>query len=383
MIHDTRALFHSPKMNLLFSRGQRRSRYSLRPGLRNSAPSQSTSDVPLHQRLLSKEVDSQEESPLLSLFPPEIRSKIFTLALSDYEDTDALYNTDTCFTRPSYFAPRKTSTELLRTCRAIYRETWFLPFILREQTHWLSATNRAPPGYNERHSIPELQQLLAEITRQLSQDKIEIESLHVFAQMYRVEQGGLAVLLSTPGLHPRQLTLTIRHTDWWLWENDEPLRFEAEWIRGVSRAMSSSTREFRIELESLERKKDQVDAIGKHMAEHWFFERIDGTVLYADVSGKCQKVSRWTGTSTWHDHRWTRDENKDGKLDYYILTITFEPELALQRKGGVVSERAKENTGNPLFYKHVPVKLGLTENIEGYFFFLIFTSSFFFFRLVS
>jgi hypothetical protein len=356
-------------MNFLFPsqrglHGQHQSRFSRRPGLRNSAPSQpAATDDPLHQQILSKEIDSQEESPLLSLFPPEIRAKIFTFVLSDYEDTSASYNVDTCYSRPSYFAPRKTSTELLRTCRAIYRETWFLPFILAEQTHWLSAADRAPPGYSPWHSVPKLRQLIPEITRQLAQDKVEIESLHAFAQMYRVEEGGLADLLRTPGLHPRQLSLTIRHTDWWYWENDQPLRFEAEWINDVSRAMSPSTRQFRIELESLERKKDQIDTIGKHIAEHWFFKKSDGSVLYADVSGKCHEVSRWVGTSTWHDKRWTRDENADGKLDYYILTITFESELALTRRGGVVSETAKSNAEN-VFYQHIPVILGKAPEVD-------------------
>lgn len=317
--------------------------------------------VPLHQQLLSKEIDQQRESPLFSLFPPEIRAKIFAFALGDYENADALYDTDTCFSRPSYFAPRKTSTELLRTCRAIYRETWFLPFILREQTHWISAVDRAPPGYNEHRNIPELRRLISEIARQLDQDKVEIESLHAFAQMYRLEAGGLAALLNVDGLHPRQLTLTIRHTDWWYWEHDHPLRFEAKWINAVSAAMSPSTREFRIELESLERKKVQIDAIGKHMTENWFFKRNDGTVLYADVSGKCQKTSRWTGTSTWHNNRWTRDENEDGKLDYYILTITFESEYAIEKKGGAVSETAKRNAQQP-FYHHVPVSFRNTED---------------------
>ncbi|KAM0260076.1 hypothetical protein ACHAQJ_003000 [Trichoderma viride] len=350
-------------MNFLFQSSEG-PRFSRRRGLRNSAPSQPTTPIiPLHQRLLSKEADSQEESPLFSLFPPEIRAKIFTFVLSDYEDTNALYHSDTCYSRPSYFAPRKTSTELLRTCRAIYRETWFLPFILTEQTHWLSAADRAPPSYDDWRSVLKLKQLLPEITRQLGQDKVEIESLHVFAQMYRVEQDGLAELLSTPGLHPRQLSLTIRHTDWWYWEDDQALRFEAEWINQVSRAMSPSTREFRIELESLERKKDQIDTIGKHIAEHWFFKKSDGSVLYADVSGKCHEVSRWTGTSTWHNKRWTRDENINGKLDYYILTITFESELALVRRGGVVSETAKSNAGN-LLHQHIPVNLGAAEVVQ-------------------
>ncbi|KAL7917783.1 hypothetical protein ACQKWADRAFT_305932 [Trichoderma austrokoningii] len=345
-------------MNLfsLFQSGARpldQPQFSRRPGLRNSAP---PPPEPLHQQLLATEIKPQDESPLFSLLPPEIRSKIFIFVLSSYEDTDSPYLTDTCYSRPSYFAPHKTSTELLRTCRAIYRETWFLPFILTEQTHWLTAQDRAPPNYNSWRSITKLQKLLPEIARQLNQDKVEIESLHVFAQMYRIEQGGLAHLLHTSGLHPRRLTLTIRHTDWWFWEDDEPLRFEADWIHKAQTGMSPSLQEFRLELESLERKKDQIDAIGKHIAGNWFFKKLNDDVLYADVSGKCHEVSRWTGKSTWNQQRWTRDENADGKLDYYILTITFMSEHALMKRGGVVSEAAKLSAGD-IFHRHIPVNL--------------------------
>jgi hypothetical protein len=344
-------------------------RFSRRPGLRNSPPE------PLYQQLLAKEIEPQEGSPLFSLLPPEIRTKIFTFAPSDYEDTESPYNIDTYYSRPSYFAPRKTSTELLRTCRAIYRETWFLPFILREQIHWLSSPDRAPPNYSNWKSTEKLKELLPEIARQLNQDKVEIECLHVFAQMYQIEQGWLAKLLLIPGLHPRQLALTIRHTDWWFWEDDDPLRFEADWIHKIHGAISPSMQEFRFELESLERKKDQVDTIGKHIAENWFFKKLDGDVLYADVSGKCHEVSRWTGTSTLDDTRWTRDESSAGKLDYYILTITFMSEHALMKRGGVVSATAKLNAGNKS-HRHLPVNLAevdiptLTEN-SGYFGYVI------------
>lgn len=328
-------------------------RFSRRSGLRNSAP---PPPEPLYQQLLAKEIEPQEKSPLFSLLPPEIRSKIFTLTLSDYEDTDSPYQTDTCYSRPSYFAPRKTSTELLRTCRAIYRETWFLPFILREQTHWLSAQDRAPPNYSVWYTIAKLKDLLPEIARQLNQDKVEIESLHVFAQMYRIEQGGLAQLVHTSDIHPRRMTLTIRHTDWWFWEDDEPLRFEADWILRVQTGLSPSLKEFRLELESLERKKDQIDAVGQHIAENWFFKKLDDNVLYADVSGKCHEVSRWTGTSTWNNKRWTRDETSDGKLDYYVLTITFMSESALMKRGGVVSAKAKSHAAD-IFHRHIPINL--------------------------
>ncbi|UKZ52333.1 hypothetical protein TrVGV298_006108 [Trichoderma virens] len=325
--------------------GPQGQRYSRRPGLRNSM-------VPLHQRLLSKRIDAQEDSPLFSLLPAEIRAKIFTFALSHYEDTQALYNTNTFYSRPSYFAPRKTSTDLLRTCRAIYRETWPLPVALWEETVWMGHRLRAPPEYCHWKRAGKLQRLLPSLARQLGQEKAEIGSLHAFVQMFRLEHDDLASLLRTPGLHPRQLTLTIRDTDWRYWRQNWPLRFTAKWIKEVSSALSPSKTEFRIELEACESRKDEVDAIGKHIAENWFFGQYGGTILYADVSGKCHKVSRWTGPSI---------EGPSCYLNYYILTITFETELALLRKGGVASETARRNAGNP-FYEHVPANTGDAED---------------------
>jgi hypothetical protein len=179
--------------------------------------------------------------------------------------------------------------------------------------------------------------MLNRIAKQQVQDKVEIERLRVFAQMYKLEEGGLATILRTPLLAPRIVTLTIRHTDWWFWENDDPLRFDGNWIEGVSKAMSSSTNQFCIELESLERKKDQIDKIADQMIKKWYFKRNDGVVLYAEASGSSRKVSRWSGDSTWHNQRWVRDETEPGRLDYYIVSVTFRPRIDIERTGGTVS----------------------------------------------
>ncbi|UKZ82539.1 hypothetical protein TrVFT333_010328 [Trichoderma virens FT-333] len=284
------------------TRGPQGQHYSRRPGLRNSA-------VPLHQQLLSKKINTQEKSPLFSILPPEVRIRIFTYVLSGYEDTlsCSLYDPNASFWRPSHRAPRKTSTELLRTCRAIYREAWFLPFTRKEQTHWICSDSHAPPGNGYYDNAKKLVHLLDKMAQQ-GQEKVEIESFHAFACTKRLEDGDLHALLSLRGLHPRRITLTIRYIDWWGWDwdsYDKPLYFKANWINTISRDMSPSTSEFRIELESLEFLKDRVDAIGKHIAENWFFGRFGGTILYADVSGKCHKITRWTGSNAYYKKHWT------------------------------------------------------------------------------
>lgn len=167
--------------------------------------------------------------------------------------------------------------------------------------------------------------------------------------MYKLEENRLATLLATPGLHPRRLSVTIRHADWWYWESDEPLKFEGEWIRRVSEEMAGSVREVCIELESLERKQGQIDNIAKQMRERWFFKRKDGIALYADVTGASDEVTRWSGTSTWNRQRWTRDETEEGRLDYYVLAVWFRPEHVVQRRGGSVSDEAKHAAENGIF----------------------------------
>ncbi|KAJ9132231.1 Alanine--tRNA ligase, partial [Coniochaeta hoffmannii] len=320
------------------------------------------SPLPLHTRLLATPPQPQPNCPLFSLLPAEVRSDIFSLALADYPDPspDRHYQAETCYTRPAYFAPRRTDWQLLATCRLAYAEAWHLPFVLREQTHWLTSQDRAPPEYrvgrgDGRGGVPGstqremLERRLAQVARSLGGeeeeeegDGFEIQGLRVFAQMYKLEGGHLAALLGTPGLRPRRVTLTVRHADWWFWESDERLRVEGQqWLEGVCGQLRASVREVCIELESLERKKDQVDEIARQMRERWFFKRGDGEGLFADVSGRADEVTRWSGTSTWNGRRWVRDETAEGRLDYYVVAVWFRPLHVVQRRGGSVSEEAR------------------------------------------
>ncbi|RFN53434.1 hypothetical protein FIE12Z_2259 [Fusarium flagelliforme] len=288
----------------------------------------------LHESLLCQLDDPQEHSPLFHVLPGEIRDSIFSYVLTDHPDPSNQFSDKTCYTRPSWKADQSTDTRLLRTCRAIYRETWFKPFLLREHTRWLSSPDRAPPS---RHRPPPMSRMLKRIADQQGTSNVEIERLRIFAQMYKLEDGELKRLLNSSYLAPRIVTLTIRHTDWWFWEDDEPLRFEANWIKGVASVLSSSTNRFCFELESLKRKKDQVDKIAAQMIKKWYFKRKDGVVLYADAT---TQESQWNGSSTWNNQRWVRDETEDGRLDYCIVTVTFRPKIEIERKGGSVSETA-------------------------------------------
>jgi hypothetical protein len=70
-----------------------------------------------------------------------------------------------------------------------------------------------------------------------------------------------------------------------------------------------------VQVESLERKSDQVDYIVSQMIEKWRFSRRDDTTLQANPNSA--SVSRWSGSSTWEGDRWIRDETRPETLDYY------------------------------------------------------------------
>lgn len=295
--------------------------------------------------LLAGEAAPQDQSPLFSVLPPEVRSHICALALTDYPDPnpDRQYSPETYYMRPSYFAPRKTDTALLRTCKAIYRECWHMPFTLKEQVHWVTSSERAPPEYKYHHlEAGKLGETLERIAEVQGEECSIIDHLRVFAQMWAIEQGDFEFLLRTPRLQPRVITLTIRHTDWWFWESDEPLRFEAQWIVDTAEALSDVTTEIRIELESTKRRKKQIDEIAKKMVDRWSFKKRSGVIMFPDATPGAVEVTEWSGNSTWDHQRWIRDEVEVNKIDYYVATVTFRPEAVLERRNRTISNNARK-----------------------------------------
>ena len=149
-----------------------------------------------------------------------------------------------------------------------------------------------------------------------------IQHVRVFPQLYLLENGQrLQEILNLSFFYPKIITITIRHTDWWFWESDNNLHFDATWV-GFCRFPNSLT-ELRVAFESLERKKDQIDDVVRQALEGWVFRRKDDTELSAK---DCKpEIMRWSGSATWNYHRWIRDETGPNKLDYYVSTVTWRP----------------------------------------------------------
>ena len=151
--------------------------------------------------LLASPANPQIKSPLLAVIPPEIRREIWSFVLADFTDPDAKakYDQLTYYSKPYCSAPRKSDTTLLRACRLIFQETWFIPFSLREIEIWLTGSERAPPGYLRYWSnmlrqltargIPQLEnpEYPAEFQYSPNEQEIRSEQQHDYAEEHGSE----------------------------------------------------------------------------------------------------------------------------------------------------------------------------------------------------
>ncbi|KAL4994520.1 hypothetical protein BDV10DRAFT_176719 [Aspergillus recurvatus] len=274
---------------------------------------------------------SQSQSPLFSTLPPEIRSEIFSYALSPFEDKTKLYAKETYWTRPGYSAPHRTYTELLRTCKRVYAESWFMPFALAEHSFYLVAQDRAPGSRTSWEWEMELMEGWLKVLNEVHADgrghgqshegrKVEMGNVRVFAQLYLLEPGELLQsILDTKHLFPKRVHLTLRYTDFWHWEHNRRLYIGGNWVRTVR--LPESVKTFVVDFESLERRKEEVDILVSQAVEKWVFRRKDGRTLSAKSADLA--TTKWTGSSMFGGERWVRDEVRPGELDYYIVTAAW------------------------------------------------------------
>ncbi|KAH8650489.1 hypothetical protein BGZ61DRAFT_469291 [Ilyonectria robusta] len=301
---------------------------------------------PSFPSLLSKSAVTQSESPLFTLLPGELRSRIFRLALTDSPDPQKQqYKARRTYNRPGHLGPVRAYLELLRTCRSVYQECWFVPF-LKEQTFWLCRDWDMPPQHRDQNVLAKLFQVFPEVARHLGHEKVRIDGVTIFSRAQSLDEGELIHLVSK--LNPRRLRLIIRHTDWRNWQHDHTLYLRGSWLKTLNETLSksSSLRKVQVELESLSRKQEQVDAIADQMRRRWFFRGEEG-LLYASSEIHCSTsyewsgASTWFGSNTWSRERWIRDEVAPGRIDYYVTVITFQTEARIRQSGGRVDGEAK------------------------------------------
>ena len=242
-------------------------------------------------------IDPQSTSPLFNRIPAEIRNYIFELALSAYDDHSKPYNNGQYYYRPGHRYAHKVDTNLLLTCRRVLAETKYMPASINEYTCWFEF-KRAPPWA----STNGLTRLANEDTVGVLMRRNALKYVHLFTQQTWLEGSFMKFTDLWKSATPTHLKITLRHSDWWWWEREAPLALEPK-HHGIPRpnAISQPTDPFasgswgsafheisgleifELELETVEKKKGELDAIVSR-APGWQFPLHDGQVLVLDES---------------------------------------------------------------------------------------------------
>jgi hypothetical protein len=260
----------------------------------------------------------QADCPLFCMLPSELRQHVLLLALLPYQDTSAPgVPFDSAGYRPETAFPVIQNVALLRTCRRIYLETHALPASLRTFVSWKLVWNqRSPYG---RATGPRFVCLTEDAM-------LHANDLHIYAQQCGLEGGGWARRATKTGADPlpsiRRLTITIRHTDFWSWENDAPLRLDAncdygeDWRRDLDHF--PNLEELIFELETLERRKTEMNKIAEQV-KRWKIVLKDGRILSTD--GQPVQHHTWMGSSQYHGAE--QPPADATQLPYYVATIRW------------------------------------------------------------
>ena len=240
-------------------------------------------------------INPQSSSPLFNRIPAEIRNHVFELALTAYDDHTKPYKNGQYYYRPDHRYAHKVDTNLLLTSRRVLAETKDIPASINEYTCWFG---RAPPWASTNG-----------LTRLANEDAVGVlvrrnalKYVHLFTQQTWLEGSFRQFTDLWKLASPTHLKITLRHSDWWWWEHEAPLALEPK-HRGTPRpnAISkpsdpfvggswgsafheiSGLETFELELETVEKKKGELDAIVSR-APGWQFPLHDGQVLVLDES---------------------------------------------------------------------------------------------------
>ncbi|KJX97311.1 hypothetical protein TI39_contig511g00003 [Zymoseptoria brevis] len=272
----------------------------------------------------------QHRSPLYSIIPKELRDLIFEYATAPEEDASRAYKKTDYWCRPRDTAPLIVHTSLLLTCRRAYLESNALPFkgfVVRFY-------------FSEERGPPQVQQKLARslITgRTTPQSLHHIDTVVLTIQMYVAmdmfrEQSVVADMLRD--IRPRSLRVVIKHTDWWYWEDGDALQFQVEWLQRLLDAPYLACLEtFRLELEALERNKDQLKPIVDNLLTKVSAPRrhpssppdSPHTQLTIDRTTS-PKISHWTGPANINDETHSVYEDLT-VLHYRVEVLTWKSQI--------------------------------------------------------
>lgn len=157
-----------------------------------------------------------------------------------------------------------------------------------------------------------------DFTRLTEKNVENLYHVHFFTQLYRLESRVVDGYNNLPQFRPKKITITVRHSDWWYWEQDAPLRITDQWTSTFK--APNELQQLKIEFETIERKKGQLDTIIQKQVLGWQFKLKDNTPL--EVTGS--EASSWTGRSDLDNRKW-RFHGSGPEMKYYVVVITWRP----------------------------------------------------------
>jgi hypothetical protein len=154
-----------------------------------------------------------------------------------------------------------------------------------------------------------------------------LQKVRFFTQMFWLENGyELNALMAMPKFRPTELTITVRYSDWWSWEDNAPLSMDTDWLtefRG-----NPGLRKLRVEYETLTWKKDQMMRIIqrnkqlgplKVMGTSGEADDVEG---YLDGRGTALSEWKWVGKSKLDGQTWSH-HGPGETVEYVVVTDTW------------------------------------------------------------
>ncbi|KAK4574746.1 hypothetical protein LTR86_001587 [Recurvomyces mirabilis] len=269
--------------------------------------------------------NEQSSSPLFSVLPRELRDIIWEYATAPFEDQSQKFDENTYYYRPVHTARLKSHTALLLTCRRAWLEANAMPMLQAEHSFYY---HREAPDRRDTAWTAGLTAL----------NRRNFGHLHLFVQMFAIrslncDPGRLRkyFLETAPvegDFQPRMLHVTLRHTDWYWWESDQPLDLHGSWVKHILNSPDlRSTHTFKLELETLDYKIDQLNAIIQRIKTFESDEKETHIVDGKPTTTKFVLVDRqdsytWEGPTNINNGNFAPYDGKD-KLKYHVITLTW------------------------------------------------------------
>ncbi|KAJ6558091.1 hypothetical protein B0H19DRAFT_1070657 [Mycena capillaripes] len=243
-------------------------------------------------------VHAQLQSPFCAMLYPDVRSVIFTLALTEYPDLARPYPKDELYYRPGFEFARKVDIGLLLTCRLIYLETHLEAVALNEHVFWMHC-GPPPPAHAMSKGPRDHNTYLVRMTPQ-----------------QRAAEWA-------PGFALHTLAITIRYTDWetrkTLFGDELHIAPPAEgwgWWIGSMPQLQELELEFETSGMKMVLLEERVqEALG------WTFPLKDGDSLVHDGAAPVQSI--WVRTPPQHRSGWSLYQRQWLDLELHVRNFSW------------------------------------------------------------